>query len=76
MVTRLHGTVTSLEGNTVLIALEDEQIIKVSLQMLTPAPQVGDAYDLHLLPAAEAALVTEELARTMLNQLVADVPNR
>lgn len=74
MLHRLQGTVTAIENGTVAIQLEDGQVVTVPLRELTPPPQVGDPYVLTLLPVAEAVLETDDLARTLLSQLITDVP--
>lgn len=74
MLHRIQGTITTLENGTVALELEDGQVLTLPLRELQPRPQVGDAYVLTLLPEAEAALATDDLARTLLSQLIIDVP--
>ncbi len=56
-----------------VIELEDGQLITVPTQALNGIT-VGDPYTCLVLPEAEAALDQAALARTLLNQLITDVP--
>lgn len=74
MMIRLRATVTSVTDSIAALTLDDGQVVTLSAKDATPVPQVGDEYELQLAPLAEARLTTEELARTILNQLLTDVP--
>jgi hypothetical protein len=74
MILRIQATVQSLTASAAVLELEDGQVLTVSLRNLATRPAVGQVCTITVLPEAEAVLETEELARTLLNQLVADVP--
>ncbi|MEZ0286867.1 MAG: hypothetical protein ACAH35_03460 [Candidatus Paceibacterota bacterium] len=74
MLLSLQGTITAIENLTAVLTLDDNQTIRFSLKEMDVRPQVGDTYVLHLLPESEAKLSTDELARSLLSQLIRDVP--
>ncbi len=76
MLLRLQGIISTIENGTVAIALDDGQVLSVPARDLTPAPKAGDTYTLTVLPEAEARLQTDELARTLLSQLITNVPTQ
>jgi hypothetical protein len=74
MVHRIQGTITSLDNGSGTLELDDSQVLTIPLRDFQPRPQVGDTYVLHILPENEARLNIDELARTLLSQLITDVP--
>lgn len=59
-------------GKAAILLVENEQELKIPKEELVNA-KLGDAFVLQILPAAEAKLAKEELARELLNQLLGDV---
>lgn len=74
MVHRIQGTITTIANGTASVELEDGQVFTIPTRDVEPRPQVGDAYVLTFMSAAEAKLATDDLARSLLSQLIVDVP--
>jgi hypothetical protein len=74
MILRMQATVQTVTANHATLSLDDGQQLTIPLRSLAASPQPGEVFVVSALPEAEASKQTEELARTLLNQLIADVP--
>lgn len=72
MVKRFQATVTASTASTFSLELEDGQMLSVPVE--AGQPEVGESYVVTVMPDTEAKLERDELARTLLNQLIGDVP--
>ncbi len=70
MIIRKQATVDRLEGKQVVLVLENKQELVIAKDELGDIARPGDAFAVHILPADEAALNQEDLARSILNQLL------
>jgi len=53
-----------------VLTLDDGQTLQIPREELAPTAEPGTAFVLQVLPADEAALEKDELARTLLNQIL------
>lgn len=79
MIYRNKATVSNVEGRQVTLKLEDGQVLVLQRDDLTGGLKsleitVGQNFVLQLLPEEEAVLAQEDLARTLLNQILEDKP--
>lgn len=74
MVHRIQATITATDNGNAALELEDGQVFTVPLRDLQSKPEVGSTYILTILPEAQAKLATDELARSLLSELIVDVP--
>ena len=63
-------TLSKLDGKLATFELDGGATIAIPKDELSPGAQVGDAYTLTLIPVQQAALEREELARTLLNEIL------
>lgn len=63
-------TLARFDGKRAVFELEDSQSLLVEKSELSPGAQVGDIFSLVIQPATEAKLEREELARTLLNEIL------
>ena len=68
MIIRLHATLARFEGRKSVLVLDDGQELRFSREELGGTQ--GEEFVLEALPATEAALRREDLARTLLNQIL------
>ena len=68
MITRLHATLVRFEGRKAVLALDDGQELRFSRDELGGVQ--GEEFVLEALPAGEAALKRDDLARALLNQIL------
>ena len=71
MLTYKSATVDRFEGKQAVLKLENDQELRLLREDLEPA-ELGAAFQVQILPEAEAKLSQEELARTILNQILQD----
>ena len=72
MIVRRQASIEKVNGKQVVLALESGERLTVGREELEPTVEVGTAFVVQILPAAEAALDQQALARTLLNQILAD----
>lgn len=72
MLTRIQATFEKIEGENILLILEDGQKLRVAREDLQPLPEVGTSFTLQIQPSVEAELSEAALARHLLNQLLDD----
>ena len=72
MVSHRNISFSRYEGKLAVFQAEDGQELAFPREDTGPALSSGDPFVLQLLPAAEALLDQQELARTLLNQLLDD----
>jgi hypothetical protein len=66
----LTAELKSIEHGVAIFTLADGQELRVSKEDIQPLPEVGAAFNLTIVPAEEAALEQEKLAKTLLNQIL------
>ena len=64
------ATLNRFDGKRAIFDLEDGQTLTVDRAELSPGVEVGDIFNLTIQPATEAKLEREELARTLLNEIL------
>jgi hypothetical protein len=74
MVLCLSTTISAITDQGISLALEDGQAVMLAKDSIVPLPKVGDRYTMTIMTEEAARLDQEDLARTMLNQLIPDVP--
>lgn len=72
MLTRIPATLNRLEGSNAVLVLEDGQELRVPREDLQPLPELGAGFTVQILPADEAELSADDLAKRLLNQLLDD----
>ncbi len=70
MLTRIQVTFCGIEKGKAIFELSDGQKLHFPKAELEPLPEEGSAFSLQLMPEKEAALSQNELAQTLLNQLL------
>ena len=71
MLIRKAATIDKIEGKQATLLLENGQELYILKEELGAAA-VGDQYVIQILPEAEAALQRDDLAKTLLNQILSD----
>lgn len=72
MLVQKQVTLLRWEGKRAILQLDSGEEIALSKEDFPRDTQVGAQFSLKLQPLHEAALEKEELARTLLNQILAD----
>ena len=68
----LSATLIKVEHGMAVLSLGDGQELKVPKEQLQPLPEIGSPMSLKISPESEANLDKNELAKTILNQLLGD----
>jgi len=74
MIIYRSASLSRLEGKLAVFVLENGQEITVYKDELAGTAKEGAEFTLQLIPKAEADLEKDELARAILNQILADEP--
>ena len=70
MIVRKSATLTEIKGKYAILTLEGGQTLELPHEDLEPTVSTGTAFTIQILPEAEAAMEKDELARTLLNQIL------
>ncbi|MCC2631333.1 MAG: hypothetical protein K0S20_32 [Patescibacteria group bacterium] len=70
MIVRKQATLDHFDGKQAVLLLENGQELCILKEELGAALSEGDIFTVQILPEQEAALEKNELARTLLNQLL------
>ena len=74
MTIRIPATISAVSDQGVSFGLEGDQALMVPKTEFATLPQVGDTFSVLIMPEAEARLAQDDLARTILSQLIPNVP--
>lgn len=70
MLTRIQATFNGIEKGKAVFELQDGQKFQIPKQDLEPLPEEGSLFVVQVMPEKEANLNQNELAQTLLNQLL------
>jgi hypothetical protein len=70
MHTYIPATLSRVEHGMAVLALSDNQELRIPKEQLQPLPAVGSEMTIKVAPSTEAMLEKEALAKTLLNQLL------
>ena len=72
MIVRKAATLQEVKGKYAILALDGGQTLQLLRDELEPTAEPGTSFVLQILPESEAAMERDELARTLLNQILDD----
>lgn len=70
MITRISAELQRIESGNAIFKLEDGQELLIPKGEAEPLAAIGTAYTIQVLPETEAKLSQDELAKTLLNQIM------
>ena len=70
MQTERIASINRFEGKRAILTLDDGQTLAVDRADITPSTEVGDQLSVMIRPVADAQLAKEDLARTLLNEIL------
>ena len=70
MRTERSAKLVTIDGKRVIFQLDGGEEFFIPKDDISPGAQVGDDYTIFLMPSSEAKLESDELARTLLNEIL------
>lgn len=67
-----RATLERIQGKNITLKLENGQELTLSRDEFEPLPPIGTDYAIQIIPEVEASMQREELAYTLLNQILND----
>jgi len=70
MIIRKQATLERFEGKQAILLVDGKQELSIFKEDLASDSRIGDSFTVQILPSSEAELHQQELARTILNQIL------